>query len=148
LSNTSLVFDGIVAKIKEALPDRRWLADAYDVENNDIISLKNGYSVGFGPSNNARIEMCPDLRTQRTFPITFTTLYNDHETNPVKRSSDEKKFMEEMILVAKSLEKSTSLGGVSALVRYEDDTGIQYLFGDDDQSYISIVVVVSAAFNT
>ncbi len=144
--NTTKVFDGIVSIIKGILPNYIQLADALDIQNNDQMSLKQGFSVDFEGGVNDRDEVCEDLRVERQYNFVLTRQFNDHPTNPAGRIADKKTLMENATLVWKEIEAKKIIGGVEVRKsEYVDDSGVQ-LIGEQEQKYITILAVVSASF--
>jgi hypothetical protein len=144
LSNVSLVYDGLVSLIEDALPDYTRLPDSYGVGGNDDISMISGFSVGFGPGLNTKRFICGKVSILRTFNIRFTKLRAFTDENAIGRATEEKALMDDSFSIYDLLEDTTSLGGVQVSSLYYDaDGGIE--FSEDNQHSI-INAAISAEY--
>lgn len=143
----SNIYDGLITLIEANTTNYVRLADAYDIENNDILRIEKGYSLGFLVGSNTNRYLTGDkLTLERSFNLTFTNLYTAIETDPTTRATIEKQFMEDAYDVWKALEVVSHLGGTQvANARYNSDDGIQYLF-DENIKAITIVSEISVEY--
>jgi len=145
MSNGSLIFDGLITLIESKLPAYHRMADAYDIESNEILTLEQGYSLGIAGGENTERTMCDNLYINRAYNFTVSKLYTALETDPVARATQEKALYEDAFLVWRELQKVTALGGVQVFsAKYITDEGIEYL--GDDQKIITIVSAISAEY--
>lgn len=149
MANISLIYDGLITLIETKLPTYSRLADAYDIDNNDILSIVSGYSLALSSGTNTeRYITGSSLSTDRGFSLTLTNLYTANETDPVGRAVQEKSLLEDAYSIWKELQVTHALGGVQVSpIKYTDDTGINYI---ESETYngkaISIVSAISAEY--
>jgi len=142
MANLSSIYDGLITLIQTQLPAYIRMADAYDVTNNDILSIIKGYSLAIKSGvNTQRNITCAELSSERTFELTLTNLYTANDNDPTGRATIEKSIMEDAFKVWKSLQAIHSLGGVQISgALYSDDTGLEYLDTEDGKA----ITVVSS----
>lgn len=147
MANLSSIYDGLITLIQSKLTTYTRMADAYDVENNDMLSIVKGYSLGIlDGSNTQRTITCDQLSSVRNFQFTVTNFYTANDNDPSGRASVEKSLIEDAFLVWKALQAIHSLGGVQISgALYVDDTGIQYLEAENGKA-ISVVSTISVEY--
>ena len=145
MANGSLVFDGLITLIESKLPAYHRMADAYDIERNEILSLEQGYSLGMAGGENTERTICDSLYINRAYNFTVSKLYSAIETDAVARATQEKALYEDAFLVWRELQKVQYLNGVQVFsAKYITDDGIEYL--GDEQKIITIVSAISAEY--
>ena len=147
MANISLIYDGIITLVEAQLSTYSRLADAYNVESNDILRLVKGYSVGFGPGNNTERYITDGmLTTEHTFTLTLTNLFTANDADPSGRATIEKSLMEDAYKIWKKLQTTNYFGSIQvANCKYINDNGIEYTFGDNHKA-ISVISTLSVEY--
>jgi len=147
MAKISLIYDGLISLIEDQLTGYTRLANAYDIESNDILRVVKGYSVGFSSGSNTDRYICDEkLTTNREFIFTVTNLMTANEADATGRAVIEKSIIEDCYKVWKKLQSTYYLGIVQvASCKYLEDAGIEYTFGDN-QKAISVISSLSIEY--
>lgn len=147
MSNITIIYDGMITLIGSKLTGYSRLADAYNVESNDILRIVKGYSLGLGSgSNTERYISDGILTTDRLFTLTLTNLLTANEADPIAKAIIEKSILEDCYKVWKQLQITNYLSTVQvANCKYIEDTGVEYTFGDNHKA-ISVISTLSVEY--
>jgi len=127
------IYNGLITLIETKLSTYTRLADAYDLENNDILRIVKGYSLAIADGVNTERTICNELSVERNFIFKLTNLMSANELDPIARAVIEKSIIEDAILVWKELQKTHYLGTVQvSSVKYLSDEGLEYIFKASD----------------
>ena len=131
--------------IASVLPSYDLLPDSIDPSDNTLLRLEKGYSTSYGNGQNTSENICNNsMRVSRTFPIILTNAYVAN-FSPTYRLDMERALMEDHYKMISAIEKSITLNGVAVSVRYDGDSGIEYLEGDTKR-FIALVSQISIEY--
>jgi hypothetical protein len=141
------VYDALVSLIGTELAGYNRLANAYDVVQNDYLSVVKGYSLSIGQATNTERHICGgELTTAYEFTLTTTKLSTANDEDATGRASLEKSLVEDVRKVYKKLQSTTVLGTIQVSnVKFLSDDGIQYLY-DLDNKVMGITSVITLEF--
>lgn len=128
--------------IETTLPGYVKLPDAYDSQDNAVIQLEKGYSVGFGIGiNNTDIICKGKIRVGRSYNIVLTNVYVSN-LDAGYRESLEQSLMDDAYDLLKQIDCNPTLGGLSVNSQYQDDSGIEYLDLESKQFILLTLTVL------
>ncbi len=126
----SNIYDAIHSSIASLFPSKSELSDPINIENNDELSLSDGYGIYFGPANNSfRIVGCK-YSLQRTITVTLTKVVYAGHKNITLFESKEKDLLEDQHTLINDFSKNENIGSVVIARDYISDNGIERILGD------------------
>ncbi len=118
------------------------LSDSYETPDNASVILTKGYSVGYGPSENASDNFCQGfVRQRRQFQLILTNIYTPN-LDADYRESLENSLLDDQFAVISAIEADITLTGQCISSQFAFDNGLEYLI-DDRKQYIIIVSTIS-----
>ena len=135
MSNASTMKTQIDAKLVATLSGYTKIPDPYDPEENNILYLKKGYGIAYGPGQNlSRYATC--RRTYQTeISILLVNQITTTDHNTAAREAIENSLMNDADALKYAIELDPDLNGNSAKTVYLDDSGIEYIKSDRARFY-------------
>ena len=121
------------------------LQNAFDLEDNDELSLIKGWAIVPGPGENThRLVGCKQSkRRQFGIPLVRLLTATDHDID--RKGDIIKELLEDAHIISNEFEKDSNLGGNTAQELHIGSSQIEYLEGERDK-FLVIVVTLSCEF--
>lgn len=133
MSNFSSLYDAIVTRVTAVLTSHTRLPNAYKIDENTELLLRQGWALAMTGATNTRRELSCRVSIRRDFVISVTRKFYAIESNVDNKVSVEKSLVEDMILLIQDLCSNSALPGAFGVVTYESDAGINYVYSGKDQ---------------
>lgn len=133
MSAVSTAYDALVTRVDAVLTSGAgWnkIPNAYNIENNPEIYLKQGYAIGLGSGLNTKRLLSKTVSISREFIVTITRTVDQLDLEVSGRQSIEKQLMEDLKLLIADLEGNSSLNEGQIFCSYEGDEGIDSVDGE------------------
>jgi len=126
----STIYDALYTKVTSLMTGHTELPRPFDIADNDDLFLRKGFAIYFasGVQNN-RQATC-NYWLQRNVIITNTLSIYGSDINVTIRKTAEKNLLENQILVIDGLEKDITLSDNLNNLRFVNDNGIEFIYGD------------------
>lgn len=130
MSAISNIYDAIKTRVATIYPTKRELSDSLFIDNNDELSLNDGYAIHFGTGVNTNRQLGCQYSLQRVITITLTRLIKGTHKDIDKIETIEKLILEDHILLVKDFTENENIGAVVVKRDYVTDGGIERVFTD------------------
>lgn len=147
MSKVTDIRDALNAIIETALPEYTKLSDSIDTGDNVNLVLAKGYSVAYGPADNASRDVCmTHIHRRRSFSFALTNLYVANQDADARETAEDS-LMNDQNTVVQAIHRDPTLSSTASSSDYGFDNGIEYLVNDQgEKQYIMIVTTVSVDY--
>lgn len=136
MSQVSTAYDAIVTRLAAVLTSvAGWskLPNAYELDRNPEIFLKQGYAIGFGNGSNTHRLLSKTVSINREFNVSITRSLDQTELEVAGAQSVEKSLLEDLKLVIADIESQASLNSGQIFASYQGDNGIEFVDGETSE---------------
>jgi hypothetical protein len=131
MTNISNIYDAIQTEVALIFPTKTELSDPRLIENNDMVSLSNGYGIDFGPAINTNRQLGCFYSIRREITITVTRQFlGGHKSNTIYDTTN-KNILEDLHLLIKLFEKNEIIANEISNYKFLSDGGIERVFGEN-----------------
>jgi hypothetical protein len=130
MSTISDFHDAIRARMQALFPDKLELSDNSAIENNDDLSLEDGWAVQFSTGQDGKRQVGCQHSIQRDIVITVTQRVLGGHKSIDLIASVEKQLLEDHLTIVNDFQKNENLGNIVVRRDYQTDTGIERVEGD------------------
>jgi len=148
MSAITTVYDILITRIAAVLTGHYRLSNPYKLEENAETFLRIGYGLAIGDAVNTLKPMTGCLFTQRNFILSISRRYAATESNAVAKATTEKQIMEDLFLLINDFHQNTTLTNGNRVVKFESDSGINYVQGETDKFMYTSAVISIEYFET
>lgn len=145
MSKISDAHTALVGLMGTLFPLHNRLSNAYKIEENNDLFLRKGWAIGIFSGNNTERKVGCKFSINRIISITFTRKYEALENDPSGKSDYELELMEDQYLLVNELEQNPTLDNTVPIIKYIDDSGIQYIRTETDR-YLMLQMTVSIEY--
>ncbi|MGV8130801.1 MAG: hypothetical protein ACP5N7_01735 [Candidatus Pacearchaeota archaeon] len=125
------IYDAIHTWIATLFPTKYELSDPSNIENNDFVSLENGYGISFNSATNTTRMLGCQYTLMRDITITLTTKFiGGHKSISISDTTT-KSLLEDLHLLIKDWDKNEVILGAISNRKFLGDNGIERVFGDN-----------------
>lgn len=107
------------------------LSNAYDVEQNPITLLDQGWGLAAGGAVNTNRNLCSIVSTTRTWTVVLTRALDATDSDDTLRDTNTKLILEDARTVVNSFEREVRLDDLNLNCRFISDSGIETISPDD-----------------
>lgn len=127
MTTISTIIDGLSTAISTELPNHAKIPNAYNLEDNPNVFLKKGFAVAsFGANNTERHLSCL-FSAERSFSVFLTNQLTANIMDYDSIQAVVKDLFEDHYKVVKAISKDPTLNQSSAVCKFANDAGIQFL---------------------
>lgn len=140
MSQISTAYDNFVTRVDAALTSGAgWnkLPNAYDVEKNPEIYLKQGYAIGLGAGTNTKRLQSSTISISREFNVTISRSFDYPDLEVTGRQTTEKTILEDLKGLVADIEGNSSLNSGQIFCSYQGDGGIEFV-DSENAEFLSI----------
>lgn len=129
MSKIADISDAIVSSLQTTLPTFARIPNPYAVSENTAILLKKAFGVAIGPGVNTQRYVGCLVSWERNYTINLITQVVNTENDTAGRFSVEKDLIDSHRAILMAFEGNSTLGGICIKAIVTDDSGIQYVDG-------------------
>lgn len=130
MSQISTIYDAIGTVITTLFPTKKELSDPVIIENNDELTLQNGFGIYFGAAVNTNRIVGNQYSIERDVIVTLTkAMRGGHKDNAILKTNDKAMFEDQHILI-KDFCSNNNIVLVSVNRNFISDTGITRIIGE------------------
>lgn len=133
MSKAADISDAIVVLVQTQLPTFARLPNPYDISENTATLLKKSFGVAIGPGLNTERYVGCLVTWQRSYTINLIRQVVNTENDTVGRFSVEKNIDDARDILFKAFEANSTLDGLCIKAIVTDDSGIQYIDGQQSK---------------
>lgn len=133
MSRVSDLYEKMITKIEATLTSYTRMPNPYEPSENPSLFMRQGFAVGFGPALNTERMVCDKVTIQRTMNVLLVIQVLSTEMNSSGRAAFEKTIMDDAFSLIKAFENDVDLTGSTTTIKFEGDSGIQYVEGDSEK---------------
>lgn len=127
------IYDAIVTKVSTELPTYARIPNPYAIDENTALFLKRSYGLAIGAGVNTQRYVGCLTSWEREYTINLITQVVNTENDTTGRASVEKDLIDAHRLLLLAFETDPSLGGICIKAIVTDDSGIQYIDGQQSK---------------
>ncbi len=145
MSKIEEIYGLIITKLQSVLTGYLRIANPYAIENNPAMILAKGYGLAIGPGVNTQRYVGCIQTWQRSFTIVVSRQLVNTENDATGKAIIEVAMLNAHEDLLTAFESDPTLGGVDIKAVITDDSGIQYLEGQDGK-FLAIEMVLSVEY--
>ena len=134
MSQVSTAFDLMIARLRTLFPDNEGyfqLTNPYDIADNNVQFLRQGYGLAMGPGTNSNRELSCKMSLVREFRVVLSRSLDALEFGIDNKDASAKLLLEDAFDVVKTFEKEFRLDDDFFNTAFISDSGVQPLAVDD-----------------
>jgi hypothetical protein len=134
MSLVSDAYDELVTRLTSLFPTAsgyQRLSNAYDVEQNPITFLDQGWGIAAGGSTNTNRNLCSMVTSTRTWTVVLTRALDATDSDDTLRDTNTKLILEDARTVVNSFEREVRLDDLNLNCRFISDSGLETISPDD-----------------
>lgn len=134
MSLVSDAYDELVTRLTALFPTANGyqrLSNAYDVEQNPITLLDQGWGIAAGGSVNTNRNLCSMVTSTRSWTVVLTRALDATDSDDTLRDTNTKLILEDARTVVNSFEREVRLDDLNLNCRFISDSGIETISPDD-----------------
>lgn len=143
VATISEIYDALYTLVGTTLSDHKALTNSVDIEMNESIFLEKGYGIHFSSSIRNPRNITNFVYVRREITIINTIQVFGGDMDIATRKTAEKNLLTNQDKIIKALEQDTDLGGKVANLTYENDGGVEIIYGEDKKDFIMMRSVFS-----
>jgi len=133
VSDATILYDAVHARINAVLPSHKRLSDPYKFTKNTDSEKRQGYGVRVGPGRNPNQSISCFVVLDQTMTIVLTRLSEGREMDAAKKAVAEKQLLEDLFLIVKDFESSPTLGTTQVVSsNFDGHAGIEFIGTERD----------------
>lgn len=125
------IYDQLVTAIDGLLTDYTRLPNPYQIEANTYLHLRQGYGIAIGPAVDTEREIGCKMYWERNFGIVLVRKLGATQNNTAARVLIEKDILNDHDTIVKYFYNNQTLGGYTAKIRVDGDSGISFIDASD-----------------
>jgi hypothetical protein len=125
------IYDAIITLVSTELPTYARIPNPYAIDENTALFLKRSYGLAIGAGVNTERYVGCHVTWQRSYTLNLITQVVNTENDTTGRASVEKDLIDAHRLILMAFETDSTLGGNCIKAVVTDDSGIQYIEGQD-----------------
>jgi hypothetical protein len=136
LSQISTAYDNFVTRVNAVLTSGAgWnkLPNAYSVDKNPEIFLRQGYAIGLGAGTNTKRVLSNTISISREFIVTIVRALDATGLEVTGLQTTEKTIFEDLKLLIADVEGNQTLNQGQILCAYVGDSGIELVDGETEE---------------
>jgi hypothetical protein len=137
MSKISDFHDAVRARMTALFPSKNELSDNTVIDNNDLLTLEDGYAVQFAAGNNTFRAVGCKFSLQRTIVITLTKAVRAGHKSIEKIAEVEKALLEDHRTLVEDFSENENLGTIVSKRNYSTDSGIERVI-DERRTFLMI----------
>lgn len=134
MSIVSDAYDELVTRLTALFPTAQGyqrLSNAYDVEQNAITLLDQGWGLAVGGAVNTNRNLCSIVTINRNWTVVLTRALDATDSDDTTRDSNIKLMLEDARTVVNSFEREVRLDDLNLNCRFISDSGLETISPDD-----------------
>jgi hypothetical protein len=145
MSKVSDISDAIVALLASELPTYARIPNPYNITENVALILKKSYGVAIGPGVNTERYVGCLVSWQRNYTISVITQVVNTENDVTGRFAVEKDVIERHRDILLAFERNSTLSGNCIKAIVTDDSGIQYIDGQQGK-FLAVEIALAVEY--
>lgn len=136
MSTISTIYDSVQSAVVALFPNKLELSDPIDIQNNDNLSLTDGYAVQIGVASNTNRELCNVYSLQRDIIITISKIVPGGHKSFSIYDTTTKSLLEELHLLIQTINSNAAIRNSCSVIDWISDSGIEKFNGESSQFLI------------
>lgn len=139
------IYDAIITKVEATLSGYSRIPNPYELDENTAIILRKAYGLAIGSGTNTERYVGCFVTWQRDYTLGLVCQVVNTENDAVGRAMVEKDIIDAHRLLLLAFEQDSTLAGVCIKAVITDDTGVQYLTGENGK-FLAVELAISVEY--
>lgn len=139
------IYDAIVVKVETVLPTFKRIPNPYEIDENSAILMRKAYGLAIGAGSNTERYVGCFVTWERSYTLAIMTQVVNTENDTTGRAMVEKDLVDSHRDLLLAFEQDSTLGGEVIKAVVTDDSGIEYLTGENGK-FLAIEISISVEY--